>query len=352
MLPLPSALLTEISPAQNVDDLFDQRKAQAVALRGVRGIALIELLKDARAGFRAHAAARVRDGHDGLLPLRVQAAGDRAAALCELDRVGKQVIPDEAEQLRVRADGHVVLDVGFDAQPLRLPDLLKAQQAGAQLLAEVEGRSVGEDLLVFQLVQLQNVGDEPGEPLHRAGDRLRVLHALLLRQRRVLQQRRVVADDGQRGLELVGDAGEEVGAQRLHARQLLRHPVDPLDDPIQLAERVVGFDGRDAHREIPLLNPLKALNDPADVPVHGEIAVQHAAAPEHRGEEQDVAQRQRRVAADDLLVDLHGVQQDQHAVRDDEGDDGDEEDQPAGVVEQHPGPRTGGRAGAHLSTAL
>ena len=51
----------------------------------------------------------------------------------------------------------IFLNVRFDLQILPFPHVLKGQQAFAQLLAQVVNFRFRENLLVFQLIQLQNL---------------------------------------------------------------------------------------------------------------------------------------------------------------------------------------------------
>ena len=149
---MPSSLLTPISPPMI-------STTQAVALGGVGGVALIELLKDVRPDFGTDAAAGVRDLYHSVLIFDMELQSDRTALLGKLDGVGKEIVPYEGEQLRVALYIHTVFHVRLYFQILSFPGVFKPEQAFAVLLAQVEALLLRKDLLVFQLVELEDVGD-------------------------------------------------------------------------------------------------------------------------------------------------------------------------------------------------
>ena len=81
-----------------------------------------------------------------------------------------------------------------------LPGFFKAEQALAELLAQVVALPGGEDLLVLQLVELQDIGYQAGQPSGCVRDRFSVLDAILNGEAGLLQHGAVVMNDGQRGL--------------------------------------------------------------------------------------------------------------------------------------------------------
>ena len=85
---------------------------------------------------------------------------DAAACIREFDGVGEQVVPHQSQQLAVRTDGHAVRNVRLNSKLFCLPCVLKAQQAFSKLLTQIVGLRLREDLLIFQLVQFENIGDQ------------------------------------------------------------------------------------------------------------------------------------------------------------------------------------------------
>ena len=70
----------------------DQRKAQAVALRGMAGVALVEFIKDVPHCLRQHAASVVRHRYQNAVFLCPLGQRHRAALRGELDGIGKQIV--------------------------------------------------------------------------------------------------------------------------------------------------------------------------------------------------------------------------------------------------------------------
>lgn len=141
-----------------------QRQTEAVALGGVGGIALIEFLEDALLRGLVHARSVIAhlDPHRAVRAL----AGnlDQAVRLGELDGVADEVDPDVGHHLLV---AHVInlVEVQRKVDVLGLPLLLQKQNAAAQLLVQAIFRLVGDDLLVFQLGQEQDVAGHIGQTL-------------------------------------------------------------------------------------------------------------------------------------------------------------------------------------------
>ena len=63
-------------------------------------------------------------------------------------------------ELAVRTDGHAVRNVRLNSKLFCLPCVLKAQQAFSKLLTQIVSLRLREDLLIFQLVQFENIGDQ------------------------------------------------------------------------------------------------------------------------------------------------------------------------------------------------
>ena len=144
----------------DVDDPLDERQPQPVARCGMRGIALIKLFKDVCSGLRIHPAAGIGDRDDDLFVLAKGPHPDAAVCLRKFERVGEQIVPDERQQLTVGRDRQPLFDIGLQIDLPVLPDLFKAQQALGQLFPEIVRLSLQIDVLVFQLVETQDVGDE------------------------------------------------------------------------------------------------------------------------------------------------------------------------------------------------
>ena len=105
---------------------------------------------------------------------------------------------------------------------------MSVSQALAELLAEVKSGQTGVDLLVFQTIELEDIGHHIGQTSAGIGDGFGVFHALLLGQVGGLQQRCIVLHHGKRRLHFVRHIGNKIGAEGFHARQLLGHRVDGL----------------------------------------------------------------------------------------------------------------------------
>ncbi len=106
-------------------------------------------------------------------------------------------------------------------EPLQLDFLLVQREA-----VRLEPREVDE------------VADEPGEPIRRGADDLeRGRRRLRIVGEALPQSRDVAADRGQRRSQLVRDADEEVALVRLGLREPLRHLAEPLREVADLVAR-------------------------------------------------------------------------------------------------------------------
>lgn len=141
-------------PVGDVNHPLYKRKAQTVPLGGMGGIALIKLFKNMPPYIRADAAARIGHPDRSVLPLRSQAYGDAPARLGEFNGVGKQIAPNECQQLRVRLDPDILLNLRVDLQLLFFPHLFKGKQALTQLLSQIVRTGIRVNRLIFQLVEL------------------------------------------------------------------------------------------------------------------------------------------------------------------------------------------------------
>ena len=109
-------------------------------------------------------------------------------------------------------------------------DLAGAPQRAADDLAHVVRCRIGDDGAGLELGHVQQVGDEPVQPLglvDDGGEQIRP-GGVVQRRRHVAQRARRTENGGQRRLEVVRDRGEERRAQALGLHRAL-DPVDVLD---------------------------------------------------------------------------------------------------------------------------
>ena len=174
------------------------------------GVSLIEFLKNMLSGFRINAAAGIADGNDHIPFIGLQCYSDGAARPGELHRIGEQIVPHQTQQFRIGSDSHIILNVGFDFQILFLPDILESQQVLAQLFPQFKLLGLGENLLIFQFVQFQNVGNQRSQPPGTVGDGPGILDAVLFGKSRLPEHGRVVAHHCQRCFQFMGYIGDKV----------------------------------------------------------------------------------------------------------------------------------------------
>ena len=85
---------------------------------------------------------------------------DCAARGRKLDGVGRQIRPNQFQKPRVCLDDSAVLQICHKFNALFLPGIFKLQCALTQLLAKVIRLRHRANCLFFQLVQLEDIGDE------------------------------------------------------------------------------------------------------------------------------------------------------------------------------------------------
>ena len=90
----------------------------------------------------------------------------------------------------------------------------------------------------------------------------------------------------------MGDAGNEVGAQRFGMRKLLGHLVDADGDLVKMTVRVGVLRDRQTNGKIPLHNFLGRLRDPFGRTVDRQLSAQDIGDREQKRQEQHVQQRQ------------------------------------------------------------
>ena len=84
-------------------------------------------------------------------------------------------------------DGGPVLQLRLKFDLLFLPHRLKGQRAVTELAAQVVGLKLRGDLLALQLVELQDIGDQSGQPPGAAQNGGSVGVLFLFRQAGILQ---------------------------------------------------------------------------------------------------------------------------------------------------------------------
>ena len=193
-------------------------------------------------------------------------------------------------QLLVAVVVHPV-EVALHRQPLLQPRPLLLVDAPAQLLVQTVPRLPRHDLRVLVLGQLQNAGAHGGKPLGLLHDGVRIGLPLLRRQVCALQElgEAPYGDEGR--FELVGEGVHEVGAQHLHAGQLLRHLVEAADILRHLAPCAAHLhpDG-----VIPRRHRLRGVHQPgqgSQIPSEYKHRQQHAQNDAHRQQKDGPQQR-------------------------------------------------------------
>lgn len=150
-----------------------------------------------------------------------------------------------------------VVYVVFKGNLFVFPNLLEVQKAFRYLLAQVEFLSFWKNLLVFKLVQPQNVRYEGREVPAGGGDALCVFKARLFLQVRLLQHRRVVLDDRERGLQFMAHVADEVQPERLNARKFLCHQVYVVDYHVDFVPEMLS--SWNLHRKITLADGFRCV---------------------------------------------------------------------------------------------
>ena len=188
----------------------------------------VEFLENVALGLLIHTHAGVGNGHMDRVLALPQHHGDLAAVGGEADGVGQEVGPDVLHQLLTAVIFHGI-QIALHRQPFFQPVPLLLPDAAAQLLVQTVPRLAGDDLRVFVLGKLQNMGAHGRQTLGLLYHGVRIGPPLLGRQVVVLQELGEAADGDQRRLEFVGEGVHKVHPQQRHAGQLLRHLVEAAD---------------------------------------------------------------------------------------------------------------------------
>ena len=119
---------------------------------------------------------------------------------CELDRIGKQIIPDKGEHFLIGVHPHGLFHISLDFQILCVPGIFEGKKTGTKLFAQIVDSDFGINLLIFQFIELKNIGNQVGETARRIGNGFGILHAFFIRKIGLLKQCTIVLHHGQRGL--------------------------------------------------------------------------------------------------------------------------------------------------------
>ena len=211
-----------------LDDLVTDRKSDAAAPR--LGGAFIEFLLHIGQLRLRDAGAEVADGDDVFPVALGQVDGDAPAAAAVLGGVVQQVAEHLLEPLRVAGDQLLVLGAVcgvFQRDAVLTEQLAVAVNGVLQLRLEVGVLHLQGEAAVLQTGELQQL-------LHHIGQAAGFLHhdlhapLQLLNVAGVVRQQRLApaVDCRQRGAELVGDGGDELGFHALTLADLAGHIVD------------------------------------------------------------------------------------------------------------------------------
>ena len=242
----------------------DDGKADAVSLRGMGFIRLIELIEDLFLLLRRNGLSGVSDRDHDTIRLLFDLHRHGAPVRRKLYRIADQVDPDLLQQLLLRCD-RMFSEFRLNLQLLLLQLIDEHEDTGADLLRQVEGGRLRQNGLAFNFGQAQHIGSHPGQPQRLGLDDIQIFRLLLGRQIAPLQQLGKARNGHDGRFELMGEVVDKVRSQQLRALQLFRHGIEAVG---QLRE------GRDIPKGRPKFHPgLEIaggqLVHPVDDPVDG-----------------------------------------------------------------------------------
>ena len=243
-----------------VNNFFDNGQPHAVALGGVGFVRLIELLENAVPFFGRNGAAGVRDSHPDTFRTGLDRHPDQPVFRRELDRVVQQIDPDLLQQLRIGFD-LIFVKVQAQIQVFCAPSALQQQDAGADLLREIEPVCLPEDGLVFDPGKVQHIGSQGGKAHGFLFDRFQVFFLLLFGQVSTPQQGGKSGDGNDGRFELVRKIIYEIAPQHFGVLQLLRHFVEAPADLFTGGETAEPFAKTKPGPEVAGCHPIHGIDD-------------------------------------------------------------------------------------------
>ena len=114
-----------------------------------------------------------------------------------------------------------------------------------------------------------------------------ILHPVFFGQAGFLQHGGIIAHHRQRGLQLVGHIGDEVGTQGFRAGQFLCHGIDGGADLIEALHAGTVHWG-DADREIPLHDLFRGIGDDPHRPIDHDLAANMIDGSKQEGQQQHI----------------------------------------------------------------
>ena len=251
------------------------------------GISLVELFKDMDSRFRFHTTASVAYLHDHGMICRFQTDTNGTTVRSEFHSIGDQIVPHKTQQFRVGFDANIILYIRFDFQILSFPGIFKLQKALAKLLSQIKFLGLGKYLLIFQLVQLQNVGDQLGQLSCRFRNSFGIFVFFFFCDSGLLEHSSVIAHHRQRGFQFMGHIGDKVRAQCLRSGKFFRHFIDCFPDLIETVG-TCAVDGRYADGKIPLHNLFSSFRDLLNRAIYRDFSANIIHRTENKCDQQNI----------------------------------------------------------------
>ena len=171
------------------------------------------------------------------------------------------------------------------------------QDALAELLPKVKVFHLREDLLIFQPIQLQNIGHHIRKTFDSIGHAFGVFQTFFFREIGRLQERAVVLHHRQRCFHFMGHVGDKIRAQGFETSQLPGHFVEAVDDlRIFFIQHQSGCALRDADVKISFYNFFCSSGDAPGDALRGQLPAQDVKGCEEHTQKQNIQKRQLRGA--------------------------------------------------------